>query len=218
VCALLTFLHLLLPFDSIARCVYLLLQRKKASKHKQNRTRVSVYVCILKIREYLKRCTIVVNTRKGVQKKVTPTSSWLCFPSFCICVCDCVCCYFYWRRLKEHVAHTQKHTAELKSRALPYRALSVKPSSVERRIVERNACRAESTIRHQCKNSTKAMMKKSETIYFWGVVHTHTHTHTHTHAHINIYGERCKTTHTTAEAAAAASTGTRRQPDRQNAH
>lgn len=90
-CALLTFLHLLLPFDSIARCVYLLLQRKKASKHKQNRTRVSVYVCILKIREYLKRCTIVVNTRKGVQKKVTPTSSWLCFPSFCICVCDCVC-------------------------------------------------------------------------------------------------------------------------------
>lgn len=104
-------------------------------------------------------------------------------------------------------AHTKTHSWTKVAR-FALSSIERPASSFEPRIVERNACRAESTIRHQCKNSTKAMMKKSETIYFWGVVHTH----------IQVHAERCKATHTAAEATAAASTGTRRQPDRQNAH
>jgi len=42
---------------------------------------------------------------------------------------------------------------------------------------------AESTIRHQCKNSTKAMMKKSETIYFWGANRTHRYSPEQPHSH-----------------------------------
>lgn len=74
-----------------------------------------------------------------------------------------ILCWYRPRRygLKEHVAHGEKTRSRLNG------------------LGERAG--AESTIRHQCKNSTKAMMKKSETIYFWGANRTHRYSPEHTH-------------------------------------